>query len=132
MEAIIKVGEDENGNPVEIKMRASALVPKLYRYKFQRDMISDMTSLKRAYNKAQQLPEGATEEEIEEAQLSVLDLQLFENCAYIMAKHADSAVPDNPDDWLDTLPMMSIYEAMPQILTLWQYNNQTTAIPKKK
>ena len=77
MEAIIKVGEDENGNPVEIKMRASALVPKLYRYKFQRDMISDMTSLKRAYNKAQQLPEGATEEEIEEAQLSVLDLQLF-------------------------------------------------------
>lgn len=132
MEAIIKVGEDENGNPVEIKMRASALVPKLYRYKFQRDMISDMTSLKRAYNKAQQLPEGATEEEIEEAQLSVLDLQLFENCAYIMAKHADSTVPDNPDDWLDTLPMMSIYEAMPQILTLWQYNNHTTAIPKKK
>ena len=132
MEAIIKVGEDENGNPVEIKMRASALVPKLYRYKFQRDMISDLTSLKRAYNKAQQLPEGATEEEIEEAQLSVLDLQLFENCAYIMAKHADSTVPDNPDDWLDTLPMMSIYEAMPQILTLWQYNNHTTAIPKKK
>lgn len=132
MEAIVKVGVDENGNPLEIKMRASALVPKLYRYKFQRDMISDMTALKKAYNKAQQLPEGASEEEIEEAQLSVMDLQLFENCAYIMAKHADSTVPDNPDDWLDTLPMMSIYEALPQILTLWQYNNLTTAIPKKK
>ena len=49
-----------------------------------------------------------------------------------MAKHADSTVPDNSDDWLDTLPMMSIYEAMPQILALWQYNNHTTAIPKKK
>ena len=132
MEANVKVGEDELGNPIEVKMKATALVPKLYRFKFGRDMISDMTSLKKAFNKAQQLSEGATDEEIEDAQLSVLDLQLFENCAYIMAKHADSTVPENPNDWLDTLPMMSIYEAMPQILALWQYNNHTTAIPKKK
>lgn len=132
MEAIIKVGETENGEPINIKMKASALVPKMYRFKFQRDMISDMAKLKRAYNKVQQLPEGATEEEIEEAQLSVIDLQLFENCAYMMAKHADSTIPDNPDEWLDTLPMLSIYEVLPHILTLWQYNNHTTAVPKKK
>lgn len=132
MEAMVRVGEDELGNPIEVKMKATALVPKLYRFKFGRDMISDMTALKKAYNKAESLQEDATEEEIEEARLSVIDLVLFENCAYIMAKHADSSIPDNPDDWLDTLPMLSIYAAMPEILKLWQYNNHTTAIPKKK
>lgn len=132
MEAKIKVGEDELGNPIEVRMRATALVPKLYRFKFGRDMISDMTTLKKAYNKAASLPEGATEEEIEDARLSAIDLVLFENCAYIMAKHADNSIPENPDEWLDTLPMLSIYMAMPEILNLWQYNNHTTAISKKK
>ena len=131
MEAMVKVGEDGAGNPIEIKMRASALVPKLYRFRFGRDMISDMTSLKKAYNKAASLPSDATEEEIEEAQMSAINLILFENCAYIMAKHADNSIPDNPDEWLDTLPMLSIYTAMPEILKLWQYNNHMTAIPKK-
>ena len=132
MESMVKVGEDALGNPIEVKMRASALVPKLYRFKFGRDMISDMTSLRKAYNKVSALPENATEDEIEEVQLSVIDLMIFENCAYIMAKHADKTIPDNPDDWLDTLPMLSIYMAMPEILKLWQFNNHTTAIPKKK
>ncbi len=132
MEKLVKVGEDEQGNPIEIKMKASALVPKLYRFRFGRDMISDMTSLKKAYNKATSLPKDATEEEVEEAQLSVLDLVLFENCAYIMAKHADPSIPDTPDEWLDTLPCLSIYFALPDILKLWQLNNHTTSIPKKK
>ncbi len=133
MESVVKVGTNpETGEAVEIKMKASALVPKLYRFKFGRDMISDMTSLRKAYNKVEKLPADATEEEREEAQLSVMDLMLFENCAYIMAKHADKTIPDNPDDWLDSLPIFSIYESMPEILKLWQMNNHTTAIPKKK
>lgn len=120
------------GNGQEIKMKASALVPRLYRFKFGRDMISDMTSLKKAYNKANNLPKDATDDEIEEAQLSAIDLILFENCAYIMAKHADSSIPDTPEEWLDSLPMLSIYSILPKILELWEFNNRTTAIPKKK
>ena len=120
------------GDGTEIKMKASAMIPRLYRFKYGRDMIRDMTSLRKAYNKAMALPETATEEEREEAQLSVMDLTIFENCAYIMAKHADASIPDSPEEWLDTLNTFSIYQILPQILELWAWNNQTTAIPKKK
>ena len=126
MEKIIKVGGRE------VKMRASALVPRLYLFKFGRDMIADMNKLKRAYQKAADLPEDATEEEKQDAQLTVLDLTIFENTAFIMAKHADSNQPDNPDEWLDQYEMFSIYEVLPQILELWALSNVTTSKSKKK
>lgn len=126
MEKIIKVGDKE------VKMRASALVPRLYRFKFGRDMIADMNKLKRAYQKAADLPEDATEEEKQDAQLTVLDLTIFENTAFIMAKHADPDQPNNPDEWLDQYEMFSIYEVLPQILELWALSNVTTSKSKKK
>lgn len=126
MEKNIKVGERE------VKMRASALVPRLYRFKYGRDMIADMNKLKKAYDKATNLPETATEEEKEDAQLSALDLTIFENVAYIMAKHADNNQPDNPNDWLDQYEMFSIYEVFPQIIELWSLSTMTTSAPKKK
>lgn len=116
----------------EVKMRASALVPRLYRFKFGRDLIKDMMMLKKAYDKVKALPEEATNEEKEEAQLSVMDLTIFENVAYIMAKHADASLPDSPDEWLDTFKMFSIYEILPQILELWGISTITTSFPKKK
>ncbi len=126
MESTIKVGGSE------VKMRASALVPRLYRFKFGRDMIQDMNELKKAYDRVSKLPATATEEEKEAAQLSAMDLTIFENVAYIMAKHADNNQPDNPNDWLDQYEMFSIYEALPQILNLWSISNMTNSVPKKK
>lgn len=116
----------------EIKMRASALIPRLYRFKFGRDIIRDMVSLKKAYDKVQNLPEDATEEEIKEAQMTALDLMLFENVSYIMAKHADNSIPDDPNEWLDGFEMFSIYEIFPEVLNLWAISNATTSTPKKK
>lgn len=117
----------------EVKMRASALIPRLYRFKFGRDMIADMRQLQKAYQKATNLPADATEEEKQDAQFSVLDLTLFENMAYMMVKHADSSIPDSPDEWLDSISgIFSIYEVFPVILELWTATNRTTSIPKKK
>lgn len=116
----------------EVKMKASALVPRLYRFKFGRDMIADMNKLRKAYEKAANVAEEATEEEKKDAQLSVMDLTIFENTAYIMAKHADNNQPDNPNDWLDQFNMFSIYEVLPHILELWNLSTATTSIPKKK
>ena len=126
MEKIIIVG----GN--EVKMRASALIPRLYRIKFGRDMISDMRQLQKAYNRAHNLPENATEEDRQDAQLSVLDLTIFENIAYMMAKHADKDIPSSPDEWLDSIDgIFSVYEVLPQILDLWVESNRTTSVSKK-
>ncbi len=116
----------------EVKMKASALVPRLYRFKFGRDMMQDMSSLRKAFLKAERLPEDASEEERQAAQLSALDLTIFENVAYIMAKHADANIPNSADEWLDGFAMFSIYEVLPQILELWEMSCSTTSTAKKK
>lgn len=127
MERTVNVGGKE------VKMRASALIPRLYRFKFKRDMVSDMRQLQRAYAKASALPDDATEEEREDAQFSVADLTIFENVAYIMAKHGGNEMPDTPEEWLDSIDgVFSIYEVLPVILELWGANTETTSIPKKK
>lgn len=108
---------------VEIPMRASALVPRLYRAKFGRDMIRDMNSLEKKMKPAE---DGETA-------LDAMDLTVFEDVAYILAKHADPEVPSDPDEWLDSIPgVLSIYEALPQILALWSRNLKTTSKPRKK
>ena len=120
-------------NNKDVRMRASALIPRLYRFKFGRDMIADMRQLQKAYIKAVSLPKDATEEEIQDAQLSALDLTIFENTAWLMIKHAGEDVPDTPDEWLDTIDgVFSIYEIMPTIMELWNANQATTSVPRKK
>ena len=56
---------------------------------------------------------------------------MFENIAYIMAKHADSNVPDNPDDFLEQFNTFSIYEILPQLIELWGLNTATQVASKK-
>lgn len=117
----------------EIRMRASALIPRLYRYKFRRDMISDMRQLQKHFNKAVNLQEDASEEEKLDAQLSALDLTIFENVAWLMVKNAGGDIPDDPDEWLDTIEgVFSVYEVLPQILDMWEANLATTSVPVKK
>ena len=116
----------------EVKMRASALIPRIYRFRFGRDMIQDMNSLRKAWKKVTELPEDVTEEEKEEAQFSVMDLTIFENVAYVMAKHGDPSTPDSIDEWMDKFELFSIYEVLPEILKLWNLNTAQTSTPKKK
>ena len=127
MEKTISVGGRD------VRMRASALIPRLYRYKFGRDMIADMRKLEKDFKKATNLPEDATEEEIKDAELSVLDLTIFENVTWLMIKNAGEDIPATPDEWLDTIDgVFSVYEVLPQILEMWEANLATTSAPRKK
>ena len=129
----------------EVGFRATALTPRLYRHKIGRDMVRDLNQLKRSYEKAvsamntQKPGEDATESQIAEyeqavkdAQLSVMDLEIFENAAFVMARQYDQSIPDTPEEWLDGFVFFSIYEVLPHIIELWQLNQKTTASPKKK
>ena len=64
-------------------------------------------------------------------EFAIDDLEIFENVAYIMAYHADNTIPDNIDDWLDQFEMFSIYEVLPEILSLWGTNLITDVEAKK-
>lgn len=115
----------------EVGLRATALTPRLYRHKIGRDIIQDMSQLQKAFSKAAQISKDATDEEWEAAQLSVMDLEIFENVAFIMARQYDQNIPDTVEAWLDEFDTFSIYEIFPVILELWNLNNKTTAKPKK-
>lgn len=111
-----------DGGTVSVPMRADASVPVLYRVRFKRDIFQDMGRL------SDKLQNAKTQGE----QLEAIDLELFENIAYILAKHADKSVPDDPNEWLEQFSMFSITEILPEILELWGMNISTTSKPKKK
>lgn len=48
-----------------------------------------------------------------------------------MAYHADKKIPESIDDWLEQFEMFSIYEILPEILTLWGVNLETEIDSKK-
>lgn len=137
----------------EVGFRASALVPRLYRHKIGRDIVRDLNTLRKSFTKALKaantvapmepaedaddetvaqylLDLGAYEEATKDAQLSVLDLEIFEDVAYIMARHYDPTIPSTPEEWLEGFAVFSIYEILPEILALWKLQEQTTSVPK--
>ena len=105
----------------EVEFRASAAVPRMYRIKFGRDIYKDLRQLEKAVGDNKEESSG----------LDTFSLEMFENIAYIMAKHADPAVPNTPEEWLDGFNTFSIYQILPQIIELWGLNVQTDVQSKK-
>lgn len=107
---------------MQVHFKASATVPRLYRAKFGRDIFRDIKELSKSVDDKNT---GKTE-------IGLEVLEVFENVAYIMAKHADPAQADTPEEWLDKFNTFSIYEVLPQLLDLWQLNIRTHIESKKK
>ena len=110
-----------NIDEVEVPFKASAAIPRLYRLKFGRDIYRDFASLQKNVRKNDEENSG----------LDIESLEVFENIAYIMAKHADSSVPNDPDEWLEQFNTFSIYEILPQLIELWGLNTATQIESKK-
>lgn len=105
----------------EVAFKASAAIPRIYRLKFQRDIYKDLSSLEKA------IGDG----DVSNSNLDSFSLEMFENIAFIMAKHADANVPDTPEEWLDDFNTFSIYQVLPQIIELWGLNVKTEVEAKK-
>ena len=106
----VKIGDKE------VKMKASADTPRLYRHTFGRDIFQDMNKLNLNMKKGS-LDTGNTE--------------VLENIAYIMAKQADPDIPEI-SDWLEQFNIFDIFIAGKDIFLLWAKNNKTSSAPKKK
>ena len=105
----------------EVAFKASAAIPRIYRLKFQRDIYKDLHSLEKALGDSKE----------DNSNLDLFSLEMFENIAYIMAKHADSSIPDTPEEWLDNFNTFSIYQVLPQLIELWGLNVKTDVEAKK-
>lgn len=105
----------------QVSFKASAAIPRIYRIKFHRDVYKDLAALEKAVGKNAE----------ENSNLDMFSLEMFENIAYIMAKHADPSIPDTPEEWLDNFNTFSIYQVLPKIIELWGLNVQTDVQSKK-
>ena len=105
----------------QVPFKASAAIPRIYRMKFQRDIYKDLRAL-----------EKSVEDNSEESSnLDMFSLEMFENIAFVMAKHADASIPNTPEEWLDGFNTFSIYQVLPQLIELWGLNVQTNVEAKK-
>lgn len=105
----------------EVAFKASAAIPRIYRLKFQRDIYRDIADLEKSVGNGDE----------ESSNLDTFSLEMFENIAYIMAKHADPTVPETPEEWLDNFSTFSIYQVLPELIELWGMNVKTDAEAKK-
>ena len=106
----------------EVTFKASAAVPRLYLIKFGRDIYKDL----------RQLEKSVGENDEDNSNLDLFSLEMFEDLAWLMARHADPAkVPDSPEEFLDQFNTFSIYQILPQLIELWGLNVQTEVESRK-
>lgn len=105
----------------EVAFKASAAIPRIYRLKFQRDIYKDLHALEKALGNGDE----------NNSNMDLFSLEMFENIAFIMAKHAEPSIPDTPEEWLDDFNTFSIYQVLPQLIELWGLNVKTDVEAKK-
>ena len=105
----------------QVSFKASAAIPRIYRMKLQRDIYKDLKALEKSI--------GDNSEE--SSNLDMFSLEMFENIAFVMAKHADASIPNTPEEWLDGFNTFSIYQVLPQLIELWGLNVKTDVEAKK-
>ena len=105
----------------DVLFKASAAIPRIYRLKFQRDIYKDLRILEKSIGEGNE----------ENSNLDLFSLEMFENIAYTMAKHADPKIPNEVDEWLDGFNTFSIYQVLPQLIELWGLNVQTETLTIK-
>ena len=106
-----------------VVFRATAAVPRLYRIKFRRYIMQDMKEIDSAVKSA----------ENGDGNIPMRLLEVFENVAFIMAKHGNPEMKESsPEEWLDTFDTFSIYSIFPELMDLWRANNESLADIKKK
>ena len=118
MEKTIKIGG------IDVRMKATAMTSLLYSDKFvgkdgtPEDLFAEMAKLTQAITAGKGFGNAS--------------YNVLPKVAYIMAKQADPTITDDVGEWLDQFGMMDIFNAMDQIVLLWDVNTAPTAKPKKK
>ena len=107
---------------IEVPFKASAALPRMYRLKFGRDIFKDFS----------QLRQNVSDNDSGNSGLDIESLEVFENIAWMMAKHADPEnVPDDIDTFFEQFNIFSIYEILPELIDLWGFNLEAQVESKK-
>ena len=115
MEKILTI----DGRQVKFKSTGAFLLR--YKAQFGRDAIQDIFKLQNAINpKTNELKD-----------ISALDLEVFYNFIWTLAKTADPNLPP-PMDWLDSFSEFPLMDIIPEVIDLITCCLQSTVVSKKK
>lgn len=125
----------------KVKIEANALLPRLYRKEFGRDLIVDMKKMiegvqlsGESMKKAAKDPGGLAAALMADPDaLDKLDLTVVENVTWMMLRAAGEDVGESVEEWLTTIEdSMALYMAMPDVIEVWLASQKTTSKAKKK
>mgnify|MGYP007115352851 CR=1 FL=1 len=108
----------------DLKFKATANTPRVYRQAFGRDIYTDISILIAGFNSDEPLP--------------ITALDAFENVAYCLNSQAEGrelnreSLEKDMAKWLDQFETFSIYRILPQIMELWRSTNEQTSVPKNQ
>lgn len=105
----------------EVKFKSSASFLLRYKMQFQRDGLQDLLKL----------VDVMDEDNKEIKNLQALDLEVFYNMTWVLAKVANPQIPP-PLEWLDTFSEFPLMEILPEILDLMMLCIQSSVESKKK
>jgi hypothetical protein len=100
---------------IEVKLRTSAALPRMYRIMFGEDLFTVFLGL----------------QNIKEGEIPTEALSVVENLAYCMAVHGGDTHKDITE-WLAQFNLMDLYGAFPEILNIWNAENEQLSTPKKE
>ena len=95
----------------QVKLKSTAGTLRHYRNNFGRDMLKDVARLQEKFQKVKTSSE----------QFEAIDLGMFEEIAWSMAKTADVNIKPI-DEWLDDFDTFAITKILPEIVTLLSDN----------
>ena len=107
-----------DGRQVRFKSTGAFLLR--YKAQFGRDALQDILKL-----------QGAIDNKNQIKNIDALDLEVFYNLVWTLAKTADPSIPP-PLEWLDTFGEFPLVEIVPEVIDLIFSSLGTTVEPKKK
>lgn len=103
----------------KVSIKMSAAIPRLYRMKFNEDIITGMFDMFDRLSK-----EGGN--------FNSKEIEMLENLCYICHKQADPNQPDDVVDWLSQFGNEDIYNTFGDLIDAWIESNKTLSEAKKK
>jgi hypothetical protein len=107
----------------EIRFKTNGATPLRYKAQFGRDYFKEILKMAPLQNLSKKKTET-----IDAKDLEALDFEVFYNMAWIMAKTADSSIPE-PIEWLEQFDEFPMAEVIPELQEMLLTSLQTT---KKK
>lgn len=104
----------------QVKFKSTGALLLRYKAQFGRDALQDIMRLYDAVDENGRLKD-----------LSALDLEVFYNLIWTMAKTADPSIPP-PMEWLDTFGEFPLVEIIPELMGMILSNFTPTVEGKKK